>query len=527
MEKKAEDVRGLIMKTKYYAIIDIGSNTMRLVVYVRDKSGRIKERENVKVVARLRNYLDTDGVLNENGMETLIKTLQSFQEVTRFYELETTTCVATATVRHAKNQQEIVDLVEQKTDFRMKVLSDYEEAYLGYLAVTNSTPFRDGITIDIGGGSTELTYFENKELRFYHSFPFGALSLKRQFVAGEKPTEEELKQIHSYVCEQLRTLEWLENKQLPVIAIGGSARNVVQMHQEEVGYPLAGLHQYKMTKQDIEKVEEEIAPLSFGELQKVDGLSKDRADIILPAMQVFHCLLDYVDTSDFVLSRKGLRDGLLFEVLHRREEMTLFTDVLERSFDELAKDFEVDVNTAKDRQETALRLAKLVEREGLAALTDHDIFLVKYAAYVYNIGAYIDTESGNQHSFYLLANRTIDGLLHKDRIILALLASFKNKSFYNRNAEVFQTWFQEEELAHYRLLGAVIKLANSLHATKRNIISAIDLRQEDEELLLTVTCKEDWRAESYQVEKQKKHLEKQLRRNIQLVFKEDATSYIS
>ncbi|SDC07913.1 exopolyphosphatase / guanosine-5'-triphosphate,3'-diphosphate pyrophosphatase [Terribacillus halophilus] len=515
------------MTTKYYAIIDIGSNTMRLVVYLRDKSGRIKEKENVKVVARLRNYLTAEGILDEEGIQTLIKTLHSFQEVTRYYELESTTCVATATVRHAKNQQEILELVEKETDFTIRILSDYEEAYLGYLAVTNSMPFEHGITIDIGGGSTELTYFKDRKLQFYHSFPFGALSLKRQFVACDKPTAEELEQIHTYVCEQLRTLDWLPDKQLPIIAIGGSARNVVQIHQEEVGYPLAGLHQYKMKKQDIEEMEAALAPLDFAELQKVDGLSKDRADIILPAMQVFLCLLDIVDTTDFVLSRKGLRDGLLYEVLRRRNEMTLFTDVLERSFEELAKDFEIDRTHALKRQRTALQLAELVETGGYAEWTDHDKFLLRYAAFVYNVGAYIDTESGNQHTFYLLANRTIDGLLHKDRIILALLASFKNKSFYNRNAEVFQTWFKGEELAHYRLLGAIIKLANSLHATKRNIVADIKLQENGGDLVLVVTCNKDWQAERYQVEKQKKHLEKQLRRNIQLVFQEDAHSHIS
>ncbi|MFP7171597.1 exopolyphosphatase [Terribacillus sp. 7520-G] len=515
------------MKTRYYAIIDIGSNTMRLVVYLRDKNGRIKEKENVKVVARLRNYLTAEGILDGQGIRILLKTLHSFQEVTRYYELEETTCVATATVRHAKNQQDILDMVAKETDFTIRVLSDYEEAYLGYLAVTNSMPFQDGITIDIGGGSTELTYFKDRQLQFYHSFPFGALSLKRQFVAGDKPTAEELDQIHTYVYGQLQTLEWLADKQLPVIAIGGSARNVVQIHQEKVGYPLAGLHQYKMKKQDIEDMEAELAPLDFAELQKVDGLSKDRADIILPAMQVFRCLLDIVGTTDFVLSRKGLRDGLLYEVLRRRDQMTLFADVLERSFEELAKDFEIDRAHALERQGTALQLAELVEGLDLAEWNANDKFLVRYAAFVYNIGAYIDTESGNQHTFYLLANRTIDGLLHKDRIILALLASFKNKSFYNRNAEVFRSWFKGEELAHYRLLGAIIKLANSLHATKRNIVAGIELQDEGGDLVLIVTCNKDWQAEKYQVEKQKKHLEKQLRRNIQLVFREDAHSNIS
>lgn len=155
-----ERVRSLkeILKQQY-AIIDIGSNTMRLVIYEKQNGGFYKEIENTKVVARLRNYL-IDGVLNEEGIEVLLQTLFQFQESTRFHQLHHVLCVATATIRQSENQEEIKKLVEGQTDFTLRVLSEYEEARYGYLAVMNSTSFSEGITVDIGGEVQKLHTLE-------------------------------------------------------------------------------------------------------------------------------------------------------------------------------------------------------------------------------------------------------------------------------------------------------------------------------------------------------------------------------
>lgn len=126
---------------------------------MKNKTGFYKEIENTKVVARLRNYL-VDGVLIEEGIEVLLQTLFQFQESTRFHQLHHVLCVATATIRQAKNQEEIKKLVEGQTDFTLRVLSEYEEARYGYLAVMNSTSFSEGITVDIGGGVRRLHTFE-------------------------------------------------------------------------------------------------------------------------------------------------------------------------------------------------------------------------------------------------------------------------------------------------------------------------------------------------------------------------------
>ncbi|WP_441316790.1 Ppx/GppA phosphatase family protein, partial [Halobacillus trueperi] len=227
------------MAKSYYAIIDVGSNTMRLVIYLREKGGRLREVENVKAVARLRNHLMDDGLLSTEGIQILLTTLKSFKQVAESYPLEVMVCVATATIRQAQNQAEIIHQVSEHTGFDMRILSDHEEAYYGYLAVVNSTPVTEGITVDIGGGSTEVTYFKDRELIESHSFPFGALTLKQDFFKKDLPTEEEMSDLRHYLIEQFQSLPWLKKKNVPLIGIGGGARNLVQIDQNLKEYPLA------------------------------------------------------------------------------------------------------------------------------------------------------------------------------------------------------------------------------------------------------------------------------------------------
>jgi exopolyphosphatase / guanosine-5'-triphosphate,3'-diphosphate pyrophosphatase len=502
------------MKEKY-GIIDIGSNTIRLVIYERNKSGRLKEVENVKSVARLRNYLTEDNVLTEEGIRMLLETLLSFQDITRHHQIQHVKCIATATIRQAKNQEDIKKLVEETTDFSIRVLSEYEEAYYGFLAAVNSTPITEGITIDIGGGSTELTYYKDRQLIEYYSFPFGALSLKQTFIAGNIPTQEELRQLSFYIAEQFQSLPWLQNKKVPIVAIGGSARNLVQIHQSLKKYPLAGIHQYEMNLNDIVEVRRLLTSLTFEQIQKLEGLSKDRADIIIPAVEVFKSLYETVNATSFVLSRKGLRDGIFYEEFFGTP---ILPDVLEKSFFELAEDYHIHLDHVRHVNKLLIQLVEQIRFLNLYPLTNDDIRDLQRATYVFYLGQYIDGESSSQHTFYILANRTIDGLMHKERLKLALIASYKNKTVFKQYIEPFQNWFTRDEQKKLRFLGALLKFAYSLNETKRNIVHAIHLEKKNGTVIMHVFCHGNWKAEEYKAEKNKKHLEKAWKRTIELRF---------
>ncbi|WP_027956628.1 Ppx/GppA family phosphatase [Halobacillus kuroshimensis] len=509
------------MARKFYAIIDVGSNTMRLVIYLRDKGGRLREVENVKAVARLRNHLTKDGLLSTEGLQTLLTTLKSFKEVAESYTLEEMVCVATATIRQAGNQEEIITQVSKHTGFDMRILSDHEEAYYGYLAVVNSTPVTEGITVDIGGGSTEVTYFKDRELIESYSFPFGALTLKQDFFKNELPTENEFAALRRYLLDQFKSLPWLQKKDIPLIGIGGGARNLVQIDQNLKEYPLAGLHQYKMKDSDLAFIKNYLFTLPMKKLQKVEGLSKDRADIILPATEVFHSLYDTMQASGFILSRKGLRDGVFFEQLTKDMGTSVFPNVLEESIQELINDYDLNVKQIQHVQHLAHQLFSQLHEKGLGSLKNSDWQEVKRASYVFNLGDYIDSEASAQHTFYLLANRTIDGLMHIERLRMALMASYKNKTIFKQFLQPYKKWFLKDEQKKLRLLGSLLKFCYSLDSTRRQTIQSLELTKEGHDLHITCHCSGEWMPEEYQAEKQKKHLEKSLKKTIELSFVEN------
>lgn len=300
-----------------YAVIDIGSNTMRLTIYLHDQNGNVTKLENIKITSRLRSYLSNDNILNQDGINRLLQTLKNFRNVTRYYQLEEVVCVATATLRHAKNQQSVLRVVNQQTDFTIRILNAYEEAYYGYKAVVNPLPYPNGLTIDVGGGSTEVTYFENRQLIHYHSFSFGALSFKQHFIDREKVQSEDILAMDLFVRTQLHSLEWLKKRNVPIIGIGSNVHNVVRVHQAKNNNPLKGLHGCKLSADDIQEVFNYLQLFIFTDLRHIKGLSKKRANIILPALRVLQYLMEAATSKHFILSRKGLRDGILYQILNQ------------------------------------------------------------------------------------------------------------------------------------------------------------------------------------------------------------------
>ena len=499
-------------------VIDIGSNTIRLVIYEYSFTGRqLKEVENFKVSARLRTFLDEHHALNEKGISLLLDTLQNFRIMIQQYNVTDVFCVATATVRQASNQEDIIQIIKEKTGFTTTLLSEYEESYYGFLAIIHSMDIQEGITIDMGGASTEITYFRNRELIHYYSLPFGSLSLKLQFVKGDIPTHYESLEIGQYIRSQLENLPWLVNKQVPIIAIGGSARNVVEIHQSSTNYPIVGVHQYEMEISDLHEVTNKLTLLSFDQLQKVEGLSKERADTILPALEAFQVISDLSKATQFVLSRKGLREGLLYEKKNLDKGQFL---LLKDSIQELIQGFHIDSENAQQVNKIATMFYEGMKNiEGICPdFTEDDLIFLKYGAPLFHLGQNVHEESISLQTFHLLANQTILGLSHKDRVKLALIASYKGKGTLRKYIEPFKNWYTKDEQKKIALLGTLLKVSQSLNTTKRNIVNSIKITAHDTNWVVAIQCQGNYKPEQFQMEKQKKHLEKLLKVTITFNF---------
>lgn len=501
------------------AIIDIGSNTIRLVLYKYEKNEGLREFGNVKTVARLRSNIEPNGEMSEEGIQLLADTLNSFKQIIEDYEITDIKAVATAAIRQAKNKHQIIARMKKETGVKIDILSEEEEAYFGFLAVAHSMDTPSAVTIDIGGGSTEITLYTDKKLQRSFSFPFGTVSLKQNFVSGDLINDSERKLLREFVQKQFTSIPWIQNVNYPIVAIGGSARNVAQVHQHSIDYPISGIHHYEIDKDDLVNLSDSLGKMTLEQLKQLDGLSSDRADIIGVAMDVFLELMDIVGTKAFQVSKKGLREGV---IIHRvlQDNESAFDKY--NVFEENSRRLTFNYGRTEEECEVLISLASQLYREtcelNLFEFNNSDYELIRKAAKIYLIGEYIEHDSASQHTFYIITNQSIEGLDHKERVKLALLASYKNRDYFRRFQAPFESWISKEDMKKLRDYGALLKFVYALNISKRNVVKEIKLKQNENGLLITITAEKSAWTEKYQAERQKKHLERLFKQPITIQF---------
>lgn len=501
-------------------LIDIGSNTIRLVIFGFDKATGLNEILNIKTPARLSQYLTKDNDMNDEGIQVLTEALSSFNKVATKFKVDELHPIATAAIRQSNNQKDIIKKVKKDTGVEIKIVPEEDEAFYGYYAITHTTDIEDGVSVDIGGGSTEVTSFKDKQLKEAHSFPFGVVSLKRQFFGDKEHNDKSaIKGMEKFLSEQFDQLDWLKDQKVALVGVGGSARNVARIHQSEHSYPIGGVHNYTMSDKDIEEVFDLIRKSSRDELTNLDGLSRDRVDIILPSVSVFKTLYKKIDATQFTFSRKGIREGYIMNAIRQRypEEFSK-ENVRKDALRQLANEYHIEEGSANRRLKLAESLLTQLLNHSDLKVNDNDKELFVEGAYLYYLGSFIDSDSSSPHTYYLIANSMINGFSHKDRVKLALLASFKNKSllkFYCKETE----WFNSKETDTIQALGGIIKFVNALNISHTSFVEEVELKpNKDDKYELLVFYKGEPIAEEYQANRQKKHIEKILDGKVTITF---------
>ncbi len=338
------------------------------------------------------------------------------------------------------------------------------------------------------------------------------------FEGKEHNDKDAIKKIEKFLKGEFEKVDWIQNKEVNLIGIGGSARNCARVHQAGHNYPIAGVHGYTMAHEDLKEVYQKLKKYSRDELLNLDGLSRDRVDIILPAVAVFNVLFDMIHAKAFAFSRKGIREGFIMNQIAKKHKNEFNkANVLSDALRHLANEYKIEETGAEQRVKLAQSLLdQLSEARKLNfEASSKQIFLE--AAYIYYLGKFIDADSSSQHTYYIIANSSINGLSHKERVRLALLASYKNKTLLKIYSDETK-WFSDDELSEIQTLGGVIKFTNALNISNTNSVSRVELKQNKDAYDLYVYYKGEPIAESYQANRQKKHIEKVLKTKINIVF---------
>ena len=255
------------------AIIDIGSNSARLVVSHIYKNGAYNMVYNQKEALRLSQKVDGQNMLTEEAFTSTIDTMRSFAHMCKVYQADKTIAVATAAIRNATNGAELVAKVAEETGIQLHIISGKTEAYISYLGVINTLDVKNGIIFDLGGGSTELILFKNRKILESVSLPLGAVNTTGMFNIRNEMPPNVYNDVSAFVMSRLNQYPWLKQNNLPLIGVGGTARTVAKIIQRAKKYPATKIHNYAYPVQTFRSFFNKLRLTNLEQRKKISGLS--------------------------------------------------------------------------------------------------------------------------------------------------------------------------------------------------------------------------------------------------------------
>lgn len=299
-----------------YAVIDLGSNTIRLVVY-EETNAEFHALFTQKFTAGLAAYLQ-DGMMTPEGIRLICTTLQRCKMLLKEFTPCTTLAFSTAPLRNIRNTQEAIDQIYAETGYSVDVLTGLDEAYLDYYGVQRELPVESGLLFDIGGGSTEILTFAHDGTGVIESVPIGSLNLSKKHIAKLFPDKKERDAIRLQVQKSLKRHKL---NHLPpyetLCGIGGTARTVLQLLQAmKVILPA----QRTFTAEQFRKLKKFLWKKDSAAMELLTQYCPDRLHTIFSGILILETLILQSRCTTVYVCKYGVREGYLRRYLMQQKK---------------------------------------------------------------------------------------------------------------------------------------------------------------------------------------------------------------
>ena len=503
------------------AIIDLGSNSARLIIMHIYANGAYNLVYHQKESLRLSEGMGRDQRLQPEAMTRTLSALHNFAQMCAIMNVNTILGVATAAVRNARNGSDFLDRVTRETGLPIQSISGELEARLGYYGAINTLDIRDAVLFDLGGGSTELTLVKNRRMTQTISLPVGAVNLTDEFKTHDKINKSTLAHMCGFIDRQLHKVSWLEPASLPLVGIGGTARNIAKMDQFRKGYPFSKVHNYRLGPIALEDLFRLITGVGLSHRRRMPGLSSERGDIIVAGISVVKCLFDMIQATHFIISGCGVREGLFFQHYFTQDDLPeVIPDILGHSTLNMLRFYKVSEKHAIFVKDLTLHLFDAWSQ--LHQLDARDRALLQCAALLHDIGICINYYDHSRHSAYLVENARLFGLTHREQMVAAVVAGWHGgiSAKLQRN-KLYSEFLDEADWMKARKMAALLIIADSLDASQRQLIQNPVASVLNDKAVLSFSASGDCSLEMQAVEKYAKILQRELGAKLQIDLKQD------
>lgn len=293
-----------------YAVIDIGSNTIRLTAYKGDTQ-KFRVIFSSKATTQLYSLLE-DGKLSQEGIDRICDILMDFQTTLQNMKIHQIGVFATATLRKSSNSQQVLEEIFRCTGLSVEILSGEEEARLGFVGAMHCAQAEEGVLVDIGGGSTEVTTYANRTIRTVTSMPIGCLALYKDYVKKILPTPKEVRNLRQKIGEWLDQVGIPQQEAAYLCGMGGTIRAALKLNNDLFSMPEKNL---SFSADHLEYICNTLLEKDATARSIILKICPERVHTLLPGLLILQELIHRYQVQTITISRYGVREGYLIDRL--------------------------------------------------------------------------------------------------------------------------------------------------------------------------------------------------------------------
>ena len=429
---------------KVTTIIDIGSNSMRMVVL--KKSSRYafnlinETKSRVKISE---GSYENEGFLQPEPMQRAFNSLQSFLSISNSLQSRKIICVATSALRDAPNSKEFLRRISKELKLNIKIIDGVKEAYYGGVAALNLLHADDFMTIDIGGGSTEFCFIKNSKIEKSISLNIGTIRLKELFF-----NKGDIDGAKEFILNSLNEiLDYTNDIPKTVVGIGGTVRALSKIVMKNSNYPLDVIHGFEYNIKKNSYIFDDILNAKGSDDLKSIGLKKDRFDTIKEGTLIFQTIVNAFKVKKVITSGVGVREGVYLTDLLRTSNHK-FPHNFNPSVKSLLDRFEMDNKQSTYFGSNAGKIFEVLKP--LHKIDDKFKVLLVVASKLHSIGVVLNFYNNTDNTFDFILNGLHYDFLHKSRVLVAHIIKFSKKSLpKQKDLEPFEELLPDLEIVQW------------------------------------------------------------------------------
>ena len=502
-------------KTRRLAAIDVGTNSIRLVVAEAERSGSYRVLDDEKVTTRLGRGLTAAGRLSDRAMDDSAKAIARMKKIADGYQVDMLRAVATCAVREAENGPEFIDLVLREAGVGLLLISADEEARLAYQSVAAAFDIAsmNAAVVDIGGGSTEIVLSTNGVVERVASLPLGAVRLTDLFGPCDAGDSQAFKKLRRHVRDVLEELAPIPDSSPQIMfGAGGTFTTVAGIALQQGGtqspsrtmLPVRG---FETDRGNLRHMLDRLRKLPLRDRPSVPGLSADRADIIVPGLAIAERVMKALGVNRLRVHDRGIRDGLILSMIDEIFRAPKHSTRAPVAKSQAAAAFGAACRYEERHSRHVTRLALSMFDQLVAALNAHDELwaspvsreLLEAGALLHDVGYLIDYSKHHKHAYHLILHSGMPGFTHRELLVVANVARYHRRSEPKSSHENFARLEKADREVVRRLTG-ILRIADGLDRAHSQAVHTVRVSVEDETATFHVDAEEEpsvamWGAE--------------------------------